>query len=65
MEMRKIVFEHYKTGEKLEVIGTVMAFNSTEHSDRIIVKRSDGSLEDIIKSTIINNSDYKMECEDV
>lgn len=62
--MRRVVFKHYKTGERLEVIGTLMTFNSTEYSDRIIVKKSDGSLEDIIKSTIINDIEYKMECED-
>lgn len=51
--MMKVTYEHWKTGEKLEVTGTIPAQYNNSSSDRIVVETPDGHFEDIIKSTII------------
>ena len=50
--MVKILFKHWKTGQVLEVSGEIL-FDHPQ-SDRIVVRKEDGELEDIIKETIIS-----------
>jgi hypothetical protein len=49
--MIEVRFKHWKTGEELIVRGDMQGWMN-EQSDRIVVKKEDGSFEDIIKSTI-------------
>ena len=50
--MVKILFKHWKTGTVLEVMGSITYFN--QESDRLVLRKEDGTFEDIIKSTIIS-----------
>jgi len=52
-QMVKVTYTHWKTGKELEVIGTMPPQYNKGISDRILVKKPDGSFEDVIKSTII------------
>ena len=57
MEIKKITYEHWKTGEHLICIGEI-AFNNPQ-SDRLVVKcLAKGDYEDIIKKTIVSIEDY-------
>lgn len=47
----KIIFKHWKTGEPIQVVGEVIHDNP--QSDRLVVRKADGTYEDIIKDTII------------
>lgn len=53
MSKKKITFKHYKTGEKLTVVGTLPAELNNPQSERYIV-RSGMTIVDIIKSTVIS-----------
>lgn len=50
--MIKVTYEHWKTGELLEIIGTMPTQYNNSSSDRILVETPDGHFEDIIKKTI-------------
>ena len=50
--MIKILYKHWKTGVVLEVSGEIL-FDRPD-SDRLVVRREDGTNEDIIKATIIS-----------
>ena len=50
--MIKILYKHWKTGVVLEVSGEIL-FNRPD-SDRLVLRKEDGTFEDIIKSTIIS-----------
>ena len=53
--MKVIVkYKHWKTGEELVLCGKLVYDNPL--SERIVVKKPDGSFEDIIRSTIIEMS---------
>jgi len=54
--MKKIVYEHWKTGDHLTCIGTIAHDNP--QSDRIVIREPDGTFEDIIKKTIVSIEDY-------
>jgi len=49
--MVEITFKHWKTQKALKTLGTIV-FNNPE-SDRLVIKNTEGNLEDIIKSTIL------------
>ena len=51
--MLKVTYKHWKSGVKLEAIGTMPKGVNNGMSDRIVVKQRDGTYKDIIKSTII------------
>lgn len=51
--MVKVVFKHWKTGEVLEVVGTMPQELNNGFSDRLIIVKEDGEYEDVIKETII------------
>jgi len=54
--MQKIVFNHWQTGETLIVVGEIDPKLNNQASDRLVITRSDGSYEDIIKSTIVEQT---------
>lgn len=49
--MVEITFKHWKTEKVLKALGTIV-FNNPG-SDRLVLKNTEGSFEDIIKSTIL------------
>jgi len=49
----KIIYKHWKSEKELEVVGTMPRAYNNQNSDRFVVERADGSLEDIIKSTVL------------
>ena len=49
--MVEITFKHWKTQKTLKTLGTIV-FNNPG-SDRLVIKNTEGNLEDIIKSTIL------------
>ena len=53
MTKKRITFKHYKTGEKLTVVGTLPAELNNPQSDRYVV-RSGMTIEDVLKSTVIS-----------
>jgi hypothetical protein len=55
--MYKVVFNHWQTGETLTVSGIIDPKLNNDASDRLVVTKADGSFEDIIKSTIIEQSE--------
>jgi len=58
MEIKKVTFKHWKTGEPLAVIGEIK-YNNPQ-SDRLVVRcLSNGDYEDIIKDTIVSIEDYE------
>lgn len=56
MSKKRIVFEHYRTGEKLTVVGTLPKELNHPQSDRYLV-RSGMTIVDIIKSTVLSIED--------
>ena len=50
-KMIRVKFQHWKTDKELQVIGEVVHDNA--NSERIVVKKEDGTYEDVIKDTII------------
>lgn len=53
---KRIVFQHYKTGEKLVVIGTLPKELNHPTSDRYVVKTEEKFV-DVIKSTVLSIED--------
>ena len=53
MSKKRITFKHYKTGEKLTVVGTLPKELNHPQSERYVV-RSGMQLVDVIKSTVIS-----------
>jgi len=53
MNKKKITFKHYKTGEKLTVVGVLPPELNNPQSERYIV-RSGMTIVDVIKSTVIS-----------
>ena len=53
MTKMKITFKHYKTGEKLTVVGVLPPELNHPQSERYVV-RSGFTLVDVIKTTIIS-----------
>ena len=49
----KIIYKHWKSGKELEVTGTMPRALNNQSSDRFVVQRENGTLEDIIKSTVL------------
>ena len=56
MKKVRIVFKHYKTGEKLTVVGVLPAELNNPQSERYVV-RSGMQLVDVIKSTVLSIED--------
>ena len=55
--MVKITFKHWKTDEVREAVGIIDPQLNNKSSDRLIVTQADGAFEDILKSTIIDQTD--------
>lgn len=53
MNKKRVIFKHYKTGEKLTVEGTLPPELNNPQSDRYII-RSGFVLVDVLKSTVIS-----------
>jgi len=56
--MHKIIFKHWQTGEQLEVTGSIDPQLNHPSSDRLVVTKPDGSFEDIIKTTVIEQVEF-------
>jgi len=56
--MLKVTYKHWKTGVELKVVGTMPKELNNQVSDRIIVKKLDGTFEDVIKTTIIRVEEW-------
>ncbi|MDG1113591.1 MAG: hypothetical protein P8N63_07440 [Pseudomonadales bacterium] len=54
--MHKVIFKHWQSGDQLEVVGNIDPQLNHPSSDRLVVTKPDGSFEDIIKTTIIEQS---------
>ena len=50
----KIIYKHWKSGKELEVTGTMPQALNNQSSDRFVVQRENGTLEDVIKSTVVS-----------
>jgi hypothetical protein len=51
--MLKVTYKHWKSGVRLEAIGTMPKGVNNGMSDRIVVLQPDGTYKDIIKTTIV------------
>lgn len=51
--MLKVTYKHWKSGVRLEAIGTMPQHFNNGSSDRIVILQPDGTYKDIIKSTIV------------
>jgi RecB family endonuclease NucS len=56
--MHKIIFKHWQTGEQLEVTGSIDPQLNHPSSDRLVVTKPDGTFEDIIKTTVIEQVEF-------
>ena len=55
--MHKVIFKHWQSGEQLEVIGRIDPQLNHRSSDRLVVTKPDGTFEDIIKTTVIEQTE--------
>ena len=53
--MTKIIFKHWKTGAHIVEVGHLV--HNHPDSDRLVLKKADGTFVDIIKSTIVVKED--------
>ena len=51
--MVKIIYKHWKKEKTLEVTGVLPKELNNGSSERLVVVKEDGSLEDVLKSTVI------------
>lgn len=56
--MLKVTYKHWQTGTELEAVGTMPKELNNQANDRVIVKRLDGTFEDVIKTTIIRVEEW-------
>ena len=49
--MHKVIYKHWKTDTILEITGVILHDNPI--SDRIVIEKTDGGYEDILRDTII------------
>jgi len=56
--MLKVTYKHWQTGTQLEVVGTMPKELNNQANDRVIVKRLDGTFEDVIKTTIVRVEEW-------
>jgi hypothetical protein len=55
----KVTYRHYKKEDViLEAIGTLPPFLNRPNSDRLVVKKEDGTYEDVLKWTMISIEGY-------
>ena len=54
MEIRKIVFKHWKTGEELERTGIWHNNLNNPSSYRYVLETNPGKFEDIMKNTVVS-----------
>ena len=51
--MVRVIYKHWKKGTTLEVEGVLPKELNNGNSDRLIIMKSDGNFEDVLKSTVI------------
>jgi len=51
--MIKVIYKHWTKGHTLEVTGAMPKELNNGSSDRLVILKSDGSFEDVLKSTVI------------
>jgi len=56
--MLKVTYKHWQTGTQLEVVGTMPKELNNQANDCVIVKRLDGTFEDVIKTTIVRVEEW-------
>ena len=55
--MIEVIYRHWTKGHELRVIGVMPKEYNNEYSDRFVIKKEDGTLEDIIKETVLRIRD--------
>ena len=53
LSMVKVIYKHWTKGTTLEVEGVLPKELNNGNSDRLIIMKSDGNFEDVLKSTVI------------
>ena len=51
--MVRVIYKHWTKGTTLEVKGVLPKELNNGNSDRLIIMKSDGNFEDVLKSTVI------------
>jgi hypothetical protein len=51
--MIELIYKHWTKGHELRVIGTMPKEYNNESSSRFVIEKEDGTLEDVIKETVI------------
>jgi hypothetical protein len=51
--MIRVIYKHWKTGDVLEVVGTMPQELNKATNDRLVILKEDGQFEDVIKETVI------------
>ncbi len=51
--MIKVIYKHWTKDKRLEVEGTMPVEYNNSASDRLVVKKPDGTFEDVLKDTVI------------
>jgi len=55
--MIEVIYKHWTKGHELRVIGTMPKEYNNEESSRFVIEKEDGTLEDVIKETVIRIKD--------
>ena len=55
--MIEVIYRHWTKGHELRVIGTMPKEYNNEASSRFVIEKEDGTLEDVIKETVIRIKD--------
>ena len=53
LSMVRVIYKHWTKGNTLEVEGVLPKELNNGNSDRLIIMKSDGNFEDVLKSTVI------------
>jgi hypothetical protein len=51
--MIEVIYKHWTKGHELRVVGSMPRELNNESSDRFVIEKEDGTLEDVIKNTVI------------
>jgi hypothetical protein len=55
--MIEVIYKHWTKGHELRVVGSMPREMNNDSSDRFIVKKEDGTFEDVLKETVIRVRD--------
>lgn len=51
--MIEVIYKHWTKGHELRVVGTMPKEYNNDSSDRFIIEKEDGTLEDVLKNTVV------------